>query len=230
MAIKTLATLSKKDFDAALVTLRSNISEVSRDTGIPRHLLSHFRNYGDGLKPEQIAKLLDYLEDKGIELEDVSEQTKPEPKEKGETASQVTPHPRVAMAAVRHFPISAEHTPEVVRQVLNEVDRNDARISELLAKKAKHASGMFGDSEDFSETTQEDIRELFALLGANYVLVRYLTGIGNPLEQVTAGDTLQAVVFGAIRESIERAGLADRLLKSSATDKEPKREQVEAEA
>ncbi|MEK6664017.1 MAG: hypothetical protein AABY73_09160 [Pseudomonadota bacterium] len=227
MAIKTPATLSKEDFNDALVTLRSNVSEVSRDTGIPRHLLSHFRNYGDGLKPEQLAKLLDYLEDKGIELEEVSERAEPEPKAKSVAVPQPAPHPRVAIAAVCHFPISAEHSPDAVRDVLNEVVRNDERIAELLATKAKHASGVFGQSEEFSDQTQEDIRELFALLGANYVLVRYLTGTGNPLERVAASDTLQAVMFGAIRESIERAGLGERLLEADA---ESKHDEAEATA
>ena len=216
MAIKAPSTLSKEDFNAALVTLRSNVSEVSRDTGVPRHLLSHFRNYGDGLKPEQLAKLLDYFEDKGIELEEVSERAETKPKANGVAVAQPSPHPRVTMAAVCHFPISAEHTPDAVRNVLNEVERNDERIAELFATKAKHASGMFGASEAFSDQTQEDIRELFALLGANYVLVRYLTGIGNPLDKVPGSDTLQAVMFGAIRESIERAGLAERLLEPNA--------------
>ena len=216
MAIKVQATLSKEDFNAALVTLRSNVSEVSRDTGIARHLLSHFRNYGDGLKPEQIAKLRDYLEDKDIALEEEGEPTKSTPK--AEPAYLRAPHPRVAFAAVCHFPIRAELDPDTVRDVLNEVDRNDERIAELLAIKAKRASGVFGPTEEFSDKTQEGIRELFALLGANYVLVRYLTGIGNPLEQTAAGDTLQAVMFGAIRESIERAGLAERLLEPNAED------------
>lgn len=68
MAIKQQHTLSKEDFEAALVTLRLSVSEVARDTEIPRHVVSHFRNYGDGMKPEQVAKLRDYLEDKGIEF------------------------------------------------------------------------------------------------------------------------------------------------------------------
>lgn len=230
MAIKTPSVLSKEDFNAALVTLRSNVSEVSRETGIPRHLLSHFRNYGDGLKPEQIAKLRDYLEDKGIELEEVAVQAEAESAQKGAAERQQAPHPRVAMAAVCHFPISAEHGPDAVRQVLEEVERNDARIAELLATKAKHASGIWGEGEDYSDQTQEDIRELFALLGANYVLVRYLTGTGNPLDRNAASDTLQAVMFGAIRESIERAGLGDRLMPPSVDEGEEDQDEDEEAA
>ena len=62
MAIKQQPALTKADFEAALVTLRLSVSEVSRESGIPRHVVSHFRNYGDGMKPEQIAKLRDWLE------------------------------------------------------------------------------------------------------------------------------------------------------------------------
>lgn len=70
MAIKQQQPLSKEDFEAALVTHRLSVSEVSRESGIPRHIVSHFRNYGDGLKPEQATKLRDYLEGLGVEFTD----------------------------------------------------------------------------------------------------------------------------------------------------------------
>ena len=68
MAIKQQPIITKADFEAALITLRLSVSEVSRESGIPRHQVSHFRNYGDGLKPEQAAKLRDWLESKGVEF------------------------------------------------------------------------------------------------------------------------------------------------------------------
>ena len=52
MAIRKKTVLSKEDFEGALVTLRLSVSEVQRDTRIPRGSLSQFRNYGEGLRPE----------------------------------------------------------------------------------------------------------------------------------------------------------------------------------
>ncbi len=77
MAVVQKATLTKEDFESAVVTLRLSVSEVARETGIPRHIVSHFRNYGDGMKPEQVAKLRDYLESKGVEFDDEKKWTWP---------------------------------------------------------------------------------------------------------------------------------------------------------
>lgn len=77
MAIKKTVVLSKEDFETALVELRLSVSEVARETGIPRQYISHFRTYGDGLKPEQIAKVRDFLEgrlgENGMALESAQE-------------------------------------------------------------------------------------------------------------------------------------------------------------
>lgn len=70
MAVKKQPVLTKEDFETALVTLRLSVSEVARETKIPRHIISHFRNYGDGLKPEQAAKLRGWLEENGVEFTD----------------------------------------------------------------------------------------------------------------------------------------------------------------
>lgn len=68
MAIKQTETLSRADFDEAMVRQRLNVSEVARDTGIPRTYLSEFRNGDRKLRPEMLAKLRDYFESKGVEF------------------------------------------------------------------------------------------------------------------------------------------------------------------
>jgi hypothetical protein len=73
MAIKQQPAFSKEDFESAIINLRLSVSEVSRESGVPRHIVSHFRNYGDGLKPEQAAKLRDFFESNGVEFTDEEE-------------------------------------------------------------------------------------------------------------------------------------------------------------
>lgn len=168
MAIKTPATLSKEDFNAALVTLRSNVSEVSRDTGIPRHLLSHFRNYGDGLKPEQIAKLLDYLEDKGIELEEIPGEPPDSPK---------TPIPPLAGVQVTRylFPVDADVSPEVMASALDMLEEADARLAVLMKTGVQRNDG-FLDDGDLADESKQALQEAFGLLAANYIVIRMLRG------------------------------------------------------
>ena len=97
MAIKNQPILTKEDFEAALIELRLSVSEVSRESGLPRHIISHFRGYGDGLKPEQAAKLRGYFESKGIEFSDkepgkknsTPEQEKSDPTDNGLTQTSV---------------------------------------------------------------------------------------------------------------------------------------------
>jgi hypothetical protein len=88
MAIKQHPVLTKEDFEQAIVTQRLSVSEVSRESGIPRHVVSHFRNYGDGLKPEQAAKLRDYFESLGVEFTDAQDTvvTQPAVKQSSEQA------------------------------------------------------------------------------------------------------------------------------------------------
>lgn len=40
MAVKKQPILAKEDFEQALITLRLSVSEVSRETGIPRHIVT----------------------------------------------------------------------------------------------------------------------------------------------------------------------------------------------
>lgn len=215
MAIKQHETLSRADFDQALVLKRLNVSEVAKETGIPRTYLSEFRNGDRKLRPEHQAKLRDYFEAKGVEFD-----ADPGPESRDDDAPQ-SPHPRLALATLCHFPVRGEIAPEAMRTVLDEIERNDKRIAELLTREAKRVTDFWGKPKGFDDQTGDDIRELFALLGANYVLVRYLTGIKNPLEQAPAGDTLQSVLVETLRETIERAGLVALLPQTALENEAP---------
>lgn len=56
MALKETESLSRADFDAAVVRLRLNVSEIAKEVGIPRTYLSEFRNGDRKLRPENLAR------------------------------------------------------------------------------------------------------------------------------------------------------------------------------
>jgi transcriptional regulator with XRE-family HTH domain len=195
--------LSNADFDAAVVRLRLNVSEIAKATSIPRTYLSEFRNGDRKLRPENLAKLRDYFESKGIEFED-----EPAADLEQESGQPGSPHPSLMVGTVCYFPVRGDLTPDQVRAAVIEIDRNDARIAEILAIKAIPVNDVFGDPKGYSEETDNSIRELFALFGANWTLFRYLTGIKNPLAAPVEKDTVNRVLLDTVRESVERAGVA----------------------
>ena len=215
MPVTQTEVLSRADFDEAVVKLRANVSEIAKEAGVPRTYLSEFRNGDRKLRPEHQAKLREYFESKGIEFED-----EPAADPKPEDNTPESPPPRLTVGTVCHFPVRGDLTPERVRDTVNEIDRNDARAAEILARKVKRISGFFGDEKGYSEETDVDIRELFALFGANWTLLRYLTGIKNPLAAPAEKDTINQVLLDAVRESLERAGIAtqDQTAAADATE------------
>ena len=200
MPIKQTENLSRADFDQAVVHLRLNVSELAKETGIPRTYLSEFRNGDRQLRPEHQAKLRDYFEGKGVEFES--------PKGEGQppAADPKAPHPRLAVGTVCFFPIRPDLDDARVHSVMQEIDRNDKRIAELFAMEATRTAAFIGDG-DYSDETQGAGRELFALCSANYMLVRYLTGTDNPLAQPIEQKSLGAILLETMREGVERAGI-----------------------
>ncbi|MDZ4201456.1 MAG: hypothetical protein U1C96_04820 [Gallionella sp.] len=172
MAIKQQHPLTKEDFEAALVSQRLSISEVSRETGIPRHIVSHFRNYGDGMKPEQLAKLRDYLEDLGVEFTD-EEKTPSRAVAPG--INSLNPQLSVGLKVEHYFPISNSISDEVVREAMYIMEENDARLVALLQTKLEHKEGFFSDG-DLTDETKATLQETFALLASNYITFRMLRG------------------------------------------------------
>ena len=178
MAIKQQHPLTKEDFEAALITLRLSVSEVARDTEIPRHVVSHFRNYGDGLKPEQAAKLRDYLEEKGIEFteEEFNEVHQPTA-DPALGVSSLNPQLGVGLKVEHHFPISNNITDEVIRDAMYLMEENDARLMLLLQTKLERNDGFFGlGDDDLTKETKAILQETFALLAGNYITFRMLRG------------------------------------------------------
>lgn len=212
MAIKNQAVLTKEDFDAALVTLRSSVSEVSRESGIPRHQLSHFRNYGDGLKPEQSAKLRDYLEDKGIEFTEEDAAPKRFIPTSSEQPAFTAPHPRLeAIQAVRcYFPISDAVPDKVVANTMDIMEEADARLLALFKTNIERDDGIFGGGE-LTDETKAALQETFGLMAGNYLIFRMLRGwrAFNLKPTNDAPETVSDMVFSTFKQHLIDAGLIE---------------------
>lgn len=207
MAIKQATTLTKEDFEEAIVTLRLSVSEVSRESGIPRHIVSHFRNYGDGLKPEQTAKLRDYFESKGVEFDD--EASEPDASET-KTASISSPSPRLdADIKVEYsFPLSSNIPDETINNAMDIMDENDARLVVLFKTKIERDTGIFSDG-DLTEETAAALQETFALLANNYLIFRMLRG-WRALNQPPADEnfkTVRDMLMETFKQPLIDAGL-----------------------
>jgi len=204
MAIKQQPILTKEDFEAALVTLRLSVSEVSRETGIPRHIVSHFRNYGDGLKPEQAAKLRDWLESKGVEFaEDELGAHEATP-----GIDSLSPQLGVGFKIEHYFPISNNIPDEVVRDALYIMEENDARLMMLLQAKLERNGGLFGNG-GLTEETTATLQETFALLAGNYITFRMLRGWPALNVQPTTEkpETVRDMIMQTFMQPLVDAGL-----------------------
>lgn len=207
MAIKQQHPLTKEDFEAALVSQRLSISEVSRETGIPRNIVSHFRNYGDGMKPEQLAKLRDYLEGLGVEFTDEEPDGPAAPVVGIDT---LNPQLGVGIQPVRYFPISSGIPDEVVRNALYIMEENDARLVLLLQNKLEHDGGIFGfGGGELTDETKDMLQEVFSLLAGNYVTFRMLRGWPalNVKPSTDKPETVRDMVMQTFMQPLIDAGL-----------------------
>ena len=218
MPLKPKTVLSRDDFRAALDSHQISISQVAKATGIPRSYVSEFLSIGRALKPEQLQKVRDFLEGEGVEFEDAPPA---DPR-----ASDELP-PSLAVANICHFPIRPDRVAEA-KVILAEIERNDVRIAELLDAKANRKSAYAwvvdeGDG-DLTEETESDLRELFALFGANYMLFRYLTLEKSPLDRSKDDRSLRSVMVEILKESFDKAGV-----RTAPTELEPPTPEPEAE-
>jgi len=211
MAIKQNHPLTKGDFEAALVTQRLSVSEVARETGIPRHIVSHFRNYGDGLKPEQAAKLRDYLEGLGVEFTD--EEAHPA------AAHQVGSSPALQLPSIlsddgltqrtalvcRHFFIDERISEEQIREAGQRILESFDQAQELMGVELVTQWA----SDSYAETTETKLRELWGHLARIGLVSLHLQGrILIDQERFTNAmpdskpATLGDLLFNAYREAL----------------------------
>lgn len=210
MAIKQTTTLTKEDFEQAIVILRLSVSEVSRESGIPRHVVSHFRNYGDGMKPEQLAKLRDYFVAQGVEFDETEAAAAPEAH--AASVDSLSPQLSVGLKVEHYFPISNAIADDVVRDAMSMMEENDARLAVLLKTKAETDDGILGlgiGGEELTEETAAALQETFALLANNYLIFRMLRG-WRALNQPPADEsfkTVRDILMETFKQPLIEAGL-----------------------
>lgn len=182
MAIKQQPILTKEDFEAAVVTRRLSVSEVSRETGIPRHIVSHFRNYGDGLKPEQAAKLRDYFVSLGVAFAEEETQTAPQPTGEQPSGQQSLRLPSIlsddglvqrTLLACRHFFIDERLTDEQIKEAGKRFKDGYDRVKELLDVDLERE----WLSGNYDEDTATKLRELWGHLAGVGLLSLHLQGL-----------------------------------------------------
>lgn len=219
MAIKQPNILTRQEFDQAMVHLRLNISEVSRETSIPRTYLSEFRNGDRQLRPENLAKLRDYFEGKGLEFEEQGNAESNSVPSENPITPQTDPEGiQRAVLAIRHLAIDPSITREQAEAILEKIAANDHEAEEMLQVKAEN--GLFSD---WSEATDAMLKGVFGLFAANYVLLRHLQGrplvmLANPVEY----DSIKTVadVFAYLFHDENAALVANQESPSPAPDDE----------
>lgn len=240
MAIKQQPVLTKEDFEAALVTLRLSVSEVSRETGIARHIVSHFRNYGDGLKPEQAAKLRDWLEGKGVEFTDEEEPAEPsQPTGEQPHNQQSLRLPlilsddgitqRTALVC-RHFFIDERLTDDQLTEAGKRIEESFNQAKALMEIELGHVFL----SDNFDEATTTKLRELWGHLARIGLVSLHLQGrilinqdriIANAL---TEDDRPEPKTFGDLLADSYREAVAGLSACNQPEQAETEKEEVTA--
>lgn len=177
MAIKTAPILTREDYNEAQVTLGLTYAEVGKETGIPRQYLSEFRSGTRNLLPEHQRKLRSYFEDRGIvfeDYEDTPEPTNAVPANPARTTASLMPEDvRSTSITCLHFAIGEDIQPHALRKIVGQMIANEARLEELLGKKAET-----GILSEWSGETEADVQEAKDLMAQNFVLFSLAQGKG----------------------------------------------------
>ncbi|MDD5470954.1 MAG: hypothetical protein PHP05_03420 [Sideroxydans sp.] len=209
MAIKQNPVLTKEDFESALVTQRLSVSEVARQTGIPRHIVSHFRNYGDGLKPEQATTLRDYLEGLGVEFTEAeSESAAPAGSPHGLRLPAILSDDgltqRTALVC-RHFFIDERISDGQIEAAGERILESFEEAKELMDVKLE--SRAF--SSDYDEATDTKLRELWSHLARIGLVSLHMQGrvlfgqarFTNP-QPISKPTTIGDLLFNTYHEAL----------------------------
>lgn len=173
--------------------LSLTVSAIAEGTGLSKAYISEFRNDTRNLSTAQQAQLRAFLEEQcaaaGIDY--------PQDDEPSEAAGQQLVKglggmiQRISRPAI----LLSDDIPKAqAEQLLNLIETNRNKVSELLASEFKTGSGLFGGA--FSSDTEETIRQTFALLALNYLAILMLQGrsvvrrVPEDLHPRTMGDWL----------------------------------------
>lgn len=182
--------------------------DVIDGTGLPSYKLKQWEARGLDINAADVQALrafyVEQAEARGLNFDDIEARF-----------NAGTEQPASEVAAARGlermgFLISAKNSPEVIDQLMADIEASDERIGEIV--KATIQTSVFGDLAGDTET---QVRELFGHLAANYLRFRCLQGrnLVAPTrdEAQTVGDYLASWVktTGVAHVINEEPALAD---------------------
>jgi len=155
---------------AARYQLGLTQANIIEESDLPGHKLKGFET--GRLIPDMkfLEALRDYYQGKGIDLSELKEGDGLMPV----AANAVAPKPGAQMVQSimqMAFRIAPTLAPDQVDAALEKMDAGDERIATILKEPA--AAGLFAEHD---ERTDALLRELFGLMGANYLAFRFLQG------------------------------------------------------
>lgn len=174
--------------------LNLTVGAIAEGTGLSKAYISEFRNETRNLSASQQAQVRTFLEQKceeaGIDF--------PEHEEDEAAGEQLVKGlggmiQRISRPAIL---LSDEIPKAQAERLLNLIDANRLKVSELLQREFKTGGGLFTGGDEFTAETEEAIRQTFALLALNYLAILMLQGrsivrsVPADIEPKTMGDWL----------------------------------------
>jgi hypothetical protein len=208
--LKNRNAITKADFEEALDYLGSSVSEVAKQTNIPRAYLSDLKNRNVRLRREHEEKLRTFLQDQDVELESDA------PAGRRDPANKSSPHPAVEVAQVIRRSLTLDDTldDDAIAAALKAQADRDARLSQLFAMKIKQADNSiasFFDGDDDTKKSKQAIDEARRLLAESYIAVGILRGLRGFKSAAPEGEpqTLGELLTKEHADALEAAGLIE---------------------
>lgn len=216
-------TVSKKGVTSeqlrqAAKDLNLTVAAIADGTGLSKAYISEFRNETRNLSISQQAQLRTYLEAQyeaqGLKFPEAL--TKEAEKEAGDDAKLLQGLGGLVNRVSRPAILLSDEIPKAqADQLLDLIEANRLKVSDLLAGNFE-TGGFFGG--EFSSSTENSIREIFALLALNYIAILMLQG-RNIARKVPADHTPKTMGDWLSRH-LAASPLADLLPSDESTETE----------
>jgi transcriptional regulator with XRE-family HTH domain len=201
--------------------LNLTVAAIADGSGLAKAYISEFRNGTRNLSAAQQGQLRAYLDDQceqaGVEFPDEDTSAAGEQLVKG-LGGMIQ---RISRPAI----LLSDDIPKAqAEKLLNLIDANRLKVSDILAGEFKTEDGLFMSGDEFTAETEEAIRETFALLALNYLAILMLQG-RSVVRQVSA-DLKPKTMGEWLSRYLAATQLADLM---PAAEKPPRKEGALAE-
>lgn len=179
MSTQPLVKLTRDLSKEARRELGLSQSDVIKATGIQAYKLKQYEGRDIQIELSDVRKLTDFYASecaaKGIDLSELAEYVAQRDGAKSRAATEPPTSDRPksghTLSDRPGFFISDRLSPEVVDQLMIQMEVNDDRVAELIAD--PYETGLFGSA---TGTTEARVRELFGALAQNHLIFRVLQG------------------------------------------------------